>query len=264
VSNKILKSAGITLILVLSIVPAVFGGFQEDLWQKSKSDHFTVFYKAETSEAYVQELLKYAEDYYTGITEELGFRRFDFWTWENTCKIYLFASRKDYTELSSQPGWTGGAAYVRQRMILTFVNQGDFLNTILPHEMTHLIFREFVGYRTNLPLWVDEGIACLEEKQNRKQYLGVARVLVKSHVFIPLDKLTEIRQEGLLMPEVFYAESASVVQFLLQKYGQEKFVDYCRRLRDNKDWKHSLLEVYGVKSLSELNVLWKDFLAGKK
>jgi hypothetical protein len=208
----------------------------------------------------VNELLRYAEDYYTGITEEMGFRRFDFWTWDKTCKVYLFASRKNYADMSRQPGWTGGAAYVRERMIITFINQGDFFNTILPHEMTHLIFREFVGYRTGLPLWLDEGIACLQEKKNRRQYLRVARVLVKSHVFIPLDKLTEIRQEGLLMPEVFYAESASVVQFLLQRYGQEKFVDYCRRLRDNKDWKRALLEVYAVKSLSEMNVQWKEFL----
>ena len=62
------------------------------------------------------------------------------------------------------------------------------------------------------------------------------------------------------MPGVFYAEAASVIEFLLQKYGKEKFVDYCRKLRDNKNWELSLKEVYKFEDLSEMNEKWLEFL----
>ena len=190
----------------------------------------------------------------------MGFRRFEFWTWDNKCKIYLYPSRAEYHQATKQPTWSGANVYIKQRLINTFEGQKNFFETILPHEMAHLIFREFVGYKTDLPLWLDEGIACLFEKTNQEIYFAVAKILVKSSVFIPLEKLTEIKQEGLVMPEVFYAESASVVYFLLKKYGREKFIDYCRKLRDNKDWRISLREAYGFKNLSAVNKEWIDFL----
>jgi hypothetical protein len=234
---------------------------EEELWQVKKSSHFQVRYRTQESGEYVELLLKFAEDYYTSITESLGFRRFDFWTWDRACTIDLYSSHQEYYEVTKQPAWSGAVAYVRERMIKTFLYKKDFLETILPHEMAHLIFREFVGYRTPLPLWLDEGIACLQEKNNLKSYMLVARVLIKSSVFIPLEKLTEIQREGLVMQDVFYAEAASVAYFLLENYGKDKFIDYCRKLRDGKNWQISLLEIYGLKDLSQMNAEWVKFIA---
>ncbi len=234
--------------------------YEESFWESKRSTHFTVYYKSTESSDYVNEVLKYAEKYYDDITEELGFRRFDFWTWEKACKIYLYATAKEYYYATGEPEWSGACANLRERTIKTFVRREKFLDTILPHEMAHLIFREFVGFKVMLPLWLDEGVASLMENKQRSQYLFLARALLKSRIFIPLPKLTRIVKEGLVMPGVFYAESASVVEFLLQKYGKEKFVDYCRKLRDNKNWELSLKEVYKFRDLSDMNEKWVEFL----
>ena len=236
------------------------GGIREETWSSKKSSHFTVYYKTQGTGDYADAVLKSAEDYYETITDALGFRRFEFWTWDKTCKIYLYPSSTEYYVETRQPAWSGASVHVKEKVIQTFLNQDSFNETILPHEMTHLILREFVGYTTSLPLWLDEGIASLSEKQH-DWYLTFSRVLVKSSVFIPLEKLTEINKEGLVMPGVFYAEAASVVSFLLETYGRDKFIDYCRKLRDNKDWKKSLKEVYGFQSLSEMNEKWISFLS---
>ena len=234
--------------------------YEESFWESKRSTHFTVYYKSTESNDYVNEVLRYAERYYESITEELGFRRFDFWTWDNACKIYLYPTAKEYYAATGQPEWSGATAYLRERTIKTFVRMEKFLETILPHEMAHLIFREFVGYNVMLPLWLDEGVSSLMEESQRKQHLFLARALLRSQIFIPLPKLTRIVKEGLVMPGVFYAESASVIEFLLQKYGREKFVDYCRKLRDNKNWELSLKEVYRFKDLSDMNDKWLEFL----
>ncbi|MFA5319919.1 MAG: hypothetical protein WBE75_02905 [Candidatus Omnitrophota bacterium] len=236
-------------------------GYSNELWQVRKSVHFKVYYKSDP-EHYVDSVIERAEDYYDSITEKLGFRRFNYWTWDNACTINLYSSREDYLRSTNHPEWSGGSANIRKRSIDTFFHASDFLETTLPHEMTHLIFREFVGYDRWLPLWLDEGIACSQEKEGG-QYVAIARVLVKTNMFIKLDKLTEITKSGLFMPEVFYAESAAVVEFLLQQYGGEKFIDFCRALRDNKlnkDWKSFFIEIYGFKNIPEMGERWKAYL----
>ena len=65
------------------------------------------------------------------------------------------------------------------------------------------------------------------------------------------------------MPEVFYAESATIIEFLFKVYGKYKFLEFCRKLKDspaNQNWELALQEVYEFNNLSELNKAWMDFL----
>lgn len=65
------------------------------------------------------------------------------------------------------------------------------------------------------------------------------------------------------MPEIFYAESLSIVDYLLQTFGKDKFVEFCRRIRDLKPgqtWELALRETYKFKGLSELNHGWEEYL----
>jgi len=126
---------------------------EESFWNVKKSAHFAVYYKDLGSTDYADDVLKYAERYYDNITEYLGFRRFEFWTWEKQCKIYLYSTPKEYYDATGQPAWSGAAAYLKERTIRTFVLREEFLETILPHEMAHLIFRDFVGFKGEVPLW---------------------------------------------------------------------------------------------------------------
>ena len=65
----------------------------------------------------------------------------------------------------------------------------------------------------------------------------------------------------IIAPGPFYAESLSLVDFLLTEYGKEKFVDYCRELKDNKkNWLESLLINYDFKDVPDMNAKWIDYL----
>jgi hypothetical protein len=230
------------------------------LWQVQKSEHFVVCFK-EAPTGYIDELISKAELYYNSITVDLGFTRFDeFWTWDKRCKIFIYPTANDYHKATGQPSWSGGSADITKRTINTFLYEKGFNETVLPHEMTHLIFREFVGYKVRLPLWLDEGIASLQEKEQLKERLTIIQGLVISNLFIPIEKLNEITADNLVMPNIFYAESVSIVDFLFKKYGQDKFIDFCRLLRDKKDWRLALKIVYGFNGLSEMNDEWVKFL----
>jgi len=159
---KIIKLISIFLILSLSFLENVEGTNRKKEWKVRKSTHFNIYYK-EAPNQYIDKVLKIAEDYYDTITNDLSFRRFDFWSWNKRCKIYLYPFKKEYQKVTGRPFWPGATADIKKREIRTFIFQKNFLEMALPHEMAHLIFREFVGYRTSLPLWLDEGAACFEE-----------------------------------------------------------------------------------------------------
>lgn len=246
--------------LAAAVLAAPSAGGAEVPWEITKSDHFIV-HSREAAPGYVEALIANAEGYYQRITEQLGFTRFDgFWTWDKRAKIYLYADRKEYQAMTGQPEWSEGGANVEEREIHTYVNMSGFLETVLPHELTHIIFREFIGPQRPLPLWLDEGIACFMEESKQPARLLAAKAIVTTDTFIPFEALTGMGKDGLSDPDAFYAEAASLIEFLFHHYGREKFVDYCRRLRDKESWDGALKRVYGSRDLSELGGQWVAFL----
>lgn len=229
-------------------------------WETARSDHFMIYFR-EASPEYLDQLMAKAEAYYQQVTAQLGFTRFDrFWTWDERAEIYLYRDRDEYQRVTNQPAWSEAGANVLDREIHTYVNMEDFFETVLPHELGHIIFREFIGYHRVLPLWLDEGIACFLEERRQPTRLMRAKALVHTDQFLSLQVLTQSDPGRLPDPEAFYAEAASLIEFLFHEYGQERFVEYCRRLRDQQDWEDALTTVYGFRSLAEMNEQWVEFL----
>lgn len=258
-----MRQLAIILIMLLSttgLTVEVCAQPAQGSWEVEKSDHFIVYFRG-APPRYLDQLIARAERHYDQITAQLGFTRFDgFWTWDERAKIYLYPDRDEYQRMTHQPGWSEAGANVLEREIHTYVEMEGFLEMALPHELGHIIFREFIGSGRALPLWLDEGIACFLEEGRKSDRLTAAKALVSSERFIPLERLCRLGRDQLDEPEVFYAEAASLIEFLFRRHGQERFVDYCRRLRDRQDWQDALKRVYGFGSLSEMNEEWVAFL----
>jgi hypothetical protein len=233
------------------------------LWDTQKSTHFIVYYQ-EAPPACVEELINKAEGYYSTITEELGFTRYEgFWTWDNRARIYLFKDKTDYQKATDQPVWSGGETNVITREIYTYIDMKDFFRVLLPHELGHIIFREFIGYKRKLPLWLDEGVASFLEKEQRAERLAIAKGIVKTSAFMSLEELSRIDRKGIIMPALFYAEAASTIEFLFEVYGKDKFVEFCRCLKDlrqDQPWEEALRSVYGFKDVADMDAKWEEYL----
>ncbi len=228
-------------------------------WNIKKSKHFIIYYQ-EAPQDYLNQVARKAEYYYKSITDYLGLRRFDFWTWDKRCKIYLYPSRAQYLLTTNAVSWSKGGVHVINKEIITYVGKEQFLNYVLPHEMGHIIFREVVGYEKSLPLWIDEAVAVLQE-ENRQRYLRAAAKFVGEGRYIPLEELSQIRSYKQVEPYVFYGEAASIMDFLLEEFGRDKFVGFCRRLRDAEHWQEALLKEYRFENLQELEQAWVNSIA---
>ncbi|MDD5119989.1 MAG: peptidase MA family metallohydrolase [Candidatus Omnitrophica bacterium] len=251
--------AGILLIssLLIGQVPAeVISSF----WQNKKSQHFVVYYQ-EAPAGFLDELIYKAEDYYNSIVDELGFRRFDFWSWDNRAKIYLYRNSDEFRKDANRANWSGAVVTVANRTIESFIGQSGFFDSILPHEMAHIIFREFVGQKVVLPLWIDEGVACSQERSYLLGRMQFAKNLVLQNKYLKFSKLFEIYQLGSdIQPQTFYSQSASIVVFLIRQYGKESFLDFSRKIRDGVHWQKALLSAFRFNDFNEMEEAWKAFM----
>ena len=243
------------------ITPA-FAEVNSSLWQDQKSQHFIIYYQ-DAPAGVVDELVERAEDYYNGIVDNLGFRRMDFWSWDNRARIYLYKNADDFHNETQRANWAGAVVSVDSRAIKTFVGQKFFFDSVLPHEMTHIIFREFVGRKVLLPLWIDEGVACSQEKSSLEARMRLAKKIVLENQYIKLEELSKIYKADNITPDTFYSESASLIIFLISQYGRESFLDFSRNLRDSADWKKSVLSAYHFNGLEEMEQKWKDFMVNQ-
>ncbi len=247
----------------------LFGSFSigvqadEDQWQEERTDHFSVYYQ-KTPKDFAKTVAESAEQYYESITADLGFTRYKGWTYNARAKIYIYDSQEKYVQSTNMTRWSHGAADIRQKVIYTFPQDSGFFDTILPHELGHIIFREFVGEDTDFPLWLDEGVACYQEKARRASAQGEVRQAIKENRFIPLSQLALMQLDDTTNEEVvelYYAESASAVSFIINQLGKDRFFRFCQKLNEGLTMDSALDSVYlKIKSLNDLNSAWYDFL----
>ncbi|MFH0790330.1 MAG: peptidase MA family metallohydrolase [Candidatus Omnitrophota bacterium] len=232
-------------------------------WNVEKSTHFIVSYKKADAD-FIRRLISYAEDYYNKIADELGFRRYDFWLWDNRAKIYIYDDSKDYLSSTGQPAWSSGYANVREKMISTYPYAEGFFETILPHEMGHIIFREFVGfYNTAVPVWLDEGVASYQENGRYEKAYRVIKNAIEGGSFIPLEELSGLSPQFLLDREavnLFYSEAVGIIHYLIKEFGKDNFVALCQRLRDKGNLEEAVRSSYPFKNIQELGKRWEEYL----
>jgi hypothetical protein len=249
-------------------------------WTEEKGIHFIVYYKESDEEKeeekllpreFVKSVLRKAEKCYKSSARELGYQKLSkFWTWDNRVKIYIYPSHEDYVTSTGHPKWTKGyAVYEKKEIIGCRDNDREFLEGILPHEIGHLMFRDFIGFKSDVPLWLDEGVAQWQEKVKRKIARGGAKVLLARGKALTIESLVSIKDSEVLKEKIrtkeeiekFYLQSVSLIDFLVSRYGKARFTAFCRDLRDGKTVEEALGSSYpsSISTLEGLGKQWEEY-----
>lgn len=250
------------LVLFIFIPLIVFA--QDQNWNLSKSTHFLIYYR-QASLGLLDQLTQKVEGYYNEIADEFGFNRFNFWTWDNRARIYLFDTQEEYIKANSNLDWSIGAVTVRNKSIQSYLAAPGLLNNVLAHELAHIIFREMVGFNNPaVPLWLEEGVATFQERrsENRavRNYLAGS---IQANTFMSLNQLNsfdlmKVKDKQLI--DLFYLESYSLLSYLIKEFGKDKFVLFCQYLRDRRDLAKAFRSAYSFDSLAELESSWKAYI----
>jgi len=245
------KRAGLWLVLLMVPLMAQAAATQD--WQIVKSPHFLVMHTG--AEVLAQSVSDKAEAYYSTIAADLGFTRYqNFWVWDNRVRILIYPSARIFAEACQAPVWAVGRASHSRHEIASYQQSGPgFLSSLLPHEMTHLILADFMAPAT-VPLWLTEGFAQWEQDGRKSIRLAPGQGFTLKDLLV-----ADIRQDSdQQRVAIFYAQSASVVGFMIGQYGGTAFGTFCKALRDGKTTEAALVTAYSsdIPSLDVLEQKW--------
>jgi hypothetical protein len=183
------------------------------------------------------------------------------WAGSRRIKIYIFDDPSEYQRNAGGPGWSDGSSMQRFRSIYSYVGAQKFIDTVLPHEMGHIIFRNVIGFENRgVPSWIEEGVSSLQEKKDDAFVRAAIKDARSSGVLISLHDLSrmDIRViQDTARIDLFYAQSYSMVKYLTDKFGWEKFMSVCRMLANAKDIEPIMAAGFGFQDISALEADWQ-------
>lgn len=133
-------------------------------------------------------------------------------------------------------------------------SQERIFDSVLPHEITHMVFASH--FRRPLPRWADEGAATSVEhaSERAKQYQTLEQCLRTNRgiAFNRMFAMTDYPQDFAPL----YAQGYSLADFLIQKGGRQKYVQYVDESLQQGQWADATQRHYGVADLGELQNTW--------
>jgi hypothetical protein len=240
-------------------------------WYEVKGEHFVVLVATKDDDPTAHDVLRAAEEDYDKVARQIGYARYSkFWTWDERVKIIIFPDQLSFTTITGQPAWSRGYAVrdsklLESRAIITFKQEEGFLTNVLPHEIGHLILRDFMGFDRSIPLWFDEGVAQLQEAPNEQAHQGMAAIARQGEAipFALLDRIDIRREKEPVKVAIFYAQSRYMLEFLIKNYGQEAFERLCREMKNGQSFETALKAAYApsIDSLGALEAKWLQDMA---
>jgi hypothetical protein len=220
-------------------------------------DSTLTLYWYEGSDSFAQELMDTCQGGLARLTQDIGTYP------EKPIKIYIYDSTSDLQGAMIFPQeWTGGAAFTAFSTIAIGIPTSnlDWGKRALVHELTHLVVHQatFSPYG-QLPIWLDEGLATYNEGELDPVFRSSLEVAILEDELISLRSLCSPFSAETEKARLSYAQSYSLVEYLLSNYGQERMLELLAILKQGSTYDEALTKVYGF-DIDGLDAHWRGTL----
>lgn len=178
-------------------------------------------------------------------------------------EIVVYGSQDEYHKKTGQPDWSAGCIVGNSIYIFSSAHT----EATLAHEMTHLIWHEFMaGDLSDQQRWVNEGLAVYEESQvgNRGQELFGSLLATLRNDPIPMDQLENMvpNSEHAYEASLWYAQSEAIVRYMIEHGGRIGFGQFLTAIRNGQTFDAAVTAGYpGVwRVLNDVVSDWKRSL----
>jgi hypothetical protein len=153
-------------------------------------------------------------------------------------RVVLLNSRADFDQFQSfgieQPHVGGqylpGYGLTLQLMEASYAH--EWLQSVVPHELSHLISDAYYPAGAGLPLFLEEGLATYNEAVNRQSFLEQAQELARANSLLSLAELSDaVRSPDLDTTVIAYHESSTIFQFIVARWGAESLPAFLTAFR---------------------------------
>lgn len=225
-------------------------------WRSITSGEITLrWYEGNSS--FAQQLIDAADDAVYRLSAEFGV------SLEQDIRFYIYADAWDLQSSLVYPDeWTGGVAYPDYGVIMIGIETAnlDWGERTVAHEMGHLVIGELVyGPFGWLPTWLDEGIAMNAEGELSDNFRYRLDSAISDNTLFSVRSIASSFPSDSDEAYLCYAESHSVVKYLVDKYGSGSFMDLLELFKQGIADDDALLLVYGFNT-DGLNEEWRASL----
>lgn len=183
--------------------------------------------------------------------------------------IVVYGNNRDFA--SSLPPnsaeWIGGQAHPDLGLIVTGIQPGSGaaaeIRRVIPHEMSHqLLYQATDNPYGGPPHWLDEGLAVYNQETPDSEFGPMLQQAVRDGALIPVRALNSNFPLDPDQALLSYAESLSVVQFIVKTYGDAKLGKLLTSFKDELSYDEALQATLGVDT-DGLDRAWKASLGYK-
>ncbi|MCA1726060.1 MAG: hypothetical protein LC748_17795, partial [Thermomicrobia bacterium] len=187
-------------------------------------------------------------------------------TGDRPIRILIYANARDL-RVALPPNsaeWIGGGASPELGIIHAAIAPGGSAATeirrIIPHEMSHMVvYQASLNPYNHPPLWLDEGLAVHNQETPDIRFRPLVRDAADNGKLIPvraLDSPFPFNAEQALLS---YAESESVVNFIINAYGSKYIGALVSAFKDELSYDQAAHKVL-KESIEDLDKEWKASL----
>ncbi|HLC23417.1 MAG TPA: peptidase MA family metallohydrolase [Dehalococcoidia bacterium] len=182
-------------------------------------------------------------------------------------RIYIYGSAQDMQGALQFPQeWTGGVTFSEFDIILIGVSPDilDWGKRAVAHELTHWITGQltFNNYGAGLPVWLEEGLATYGEGPMTPDNQALLATAIRDNRLISVRSLSSPFSADSEQALLSYAESDSIVAFLIQIYDSDKMTKLLDVFHQGSDYDDALKQVYGFDQDS-LDRRWRQSIGVK-
>lgn len=183
-------------------------------------------------------------------------------------QIFIYSSGRDLIEALELGHLTWVAGHTNPELNLILISlpptleQKLELERIIPHEILHILLYQVSGDQTSsLPAWFSEGLASAAELNPNPDFSSSLGQAVSKGSLMPMADLCQDFPPEASLALQAYAQSASFVKFLGERYGITKLSELLQKYSDGMDCESGLTSVYG-NGLDRMELIWKQDVLG--
>jgi hypothetical protein len=228
-------------------------------WHSHTEGKVTIYwYKGD--ESFAEKLMSTAQESLVRLSDDTGAYL------TKPVKIYIYANSNDLQGAMIYPQeWAGGVAYSQFGIIAIGITPNNLtwgLNAIT-HELTHLVIHQMTYNPYNwLPVWLDEGLAMYNQESIESVFTHYLEKALRDNTLLSVRSLSSPFSADAEVSYLSYAQSHSLVEYLVSTYGQTKMLELLNTFKEGSGYDEALKKVYGF-DMDGLNDLWLDYIAGQ-
>ena len=225
-------------------------------WHSLTEGKVTIYWYEE-EESFAQELMAAAQQALTKLGQDTGAEL------EKPVKLYIYANPQDLQGAMIYPQeWTGGVAFTRYGIIAIGIAPDNLSwgKRAIAHELAHLVIHQMtLNPYSGLPTWLDEGLAMYIEGVPSPEYIAWLNRAIAEDSLISVRSLSSPFSAYAAESLLSYAQSYSLVDFLISSYGRAKMLELLNTFRQGSSYDGALEKVYGF-DMDGLDALWRDYV----